>query len=197
MGHRGREDRGHVATLPFLQAFMPNSCPTPGDKDPVTSGHAVLTSLYGSTQAGGGYMGRKWEGLGEKSRGCPGSAAGCSRDLLLQLSRAPPTMAGSTRPPSGSAYRTWEIEGCLSTRVNFCPGLERVRAQHPARIAQHSAPRLHGPPAHPGSLAGESGSGQPQGELEALRACLQEPQNPGLSTWQWPRASLTAKHRSV
>lgn len=189
----GQRPRGHSALPAGLHAHQ-SARPQGTRTSDLRPRCAHLT--YGSTQAGGGY-GEEMEAQ-QSPGGCPGLpvSMGCSR-TQAQLSRAPSHHGRRYLPTSGSAYRTWEIEGCLSTLQSTSVQGSRVRAQHPARIAQHSAPRLHGPPAHPGSLAGESGSGQPQGELGKPEGSSPGTQNPGLSIWQWPRASLTAKHRSV
>ena len=109
-----------------------------------------------------------------------------------------PTVAAGACPlrevPIGPG-KSWAASPFCSQLLPHGSG---VRAQRPARTAQHSAPRLHSPPAHPPREPGrESGSGQPQGGLGKPEGPSPGTQNPGPSIWQWPRASLAAKHRSV
>lgn len=87
-----------MATLPFLQAFMPTSLPDPRGQGPQTSGHAVLTSLMAAPKLEEG-MGRKWR-LSKVQGAAQGSlpawvAAGLKPSSLGLL----PTMAGGTCPP--------------------------------------------------------------------------------------------------
>lgn len=87
-----------------------------------------------------------------------------------------PAVAAGACPP-----RKVPIEPGKSWAASpFCSQLlphgSGVRAQHPARTAQHSAPRLHSPPTHPPrAWQGKVGQGSHREGWGSLRARLQEP----------------------
>lgn len=180
---------------PPCRSPCPPVCLTPGDKDPRPQAMWCPPHLWQNP-----IWRRVWGGNGGlvKSRGCPGppTSMECNR-TQTQLSRAPSHHGRWCLPPREAPIGPEKLGAASPFYSQLLSHGSRVRAQRPARTAQHSAPRLHGPPAHPESLAGESGSGQPQGELGKPEGSSPGTQNPGPSIWQWPRASVAAKHRSV